>query len=93
MPELLIKFLVHESGNGKTTLIQKKSESSPKNRISWPPWARFEKSDFSQKSDLLGAWARFEKSDFSQKISWALSGWSGNFRSPALAKLSTYQLN
>jgi hypothetical protein len=45
---------VHESGNFQTTPFQKKPESSPKNRISWAPWAQFEKSDFSQKIGFLG---------------------------------------
>jgi hypothetical protein len=48
-------------------------------RISWTPWARFEKSDFSQKSDFLGT-------DFlgglrnpiflKNRISWARISWA-----------------
>jgi hypothetical protein len=66
-----------------------------KNRISWVRLGtRFEKSDFSPKSDFLGSgflghvWAHGLRNPIFPKnrISWALSGWSGNFRSPALVQ-------
>jgi hypothetical protein len=37
--------------------------------------ARFEKSDFSKKSDFLGTLARFEKSDFSKKSDFLGTFW------------------
>jgi hypothetical protein len=52
----------------------------PKNRISWAPWARFEKSDFSQKIGFLGHLGRFEK----------LGHLGHGFRNPIFPKKSDF---